>query len=362
MNGEPLPPQDGWIPWGGEAVWAVGETPGGAPYGLTPEDFRAAAERDSPGAGWVRAKSILRRAVQGWVDGRTMVEVGWVKKVGAGLSRDLFAAEVNVSPDLEKLSGVYVVLLPRRDAPSGLDARTSREAAVLRRLAQLDLPFSVPRVIGVIRDADRLVLVREFLEGIDMDPRAGQQPGVRPWELVGQLAAAIHKIDLTGFLDLLPGYATRRNHAEALLRVFMELEGAEAEDAHAWAREHLPPAVPAVFVHGDLLGQNILLHPGKSPAVIDWEYAIRRDPAYDLGIVTRGVRRPFQIDQGLERLLNAYATAGGSPLALADVRFHELCLAAGWYREALAGKGAEPPDQARQRLRGILARSQKARQ
>jgi thiamine kinase-like enzyme len=30
------------------------------------------------------------------------------------------------------------------------------------------------------------------------------------------------------------------------------------------------------------------------PAVIDWEYAIRGHPAYDLAIVTRGTRRPFQ--------------------------------------------------------------------
>ena len=94
--------------------------------------------------------------------------------------------------------------------------------------------------------------------------------------------------------------------------------------------------------------------------MIDWEYAMRGDPAYDLAIVTRGVRRPFQVDGGLHRLLEAYVAAGGPPLTTADVHFHELCLAAGWYREALAGKGAHPPDQERQRLRGILKRAQAA--
>ncbi|MES1178233.1 MAG: phosphotransferase [Myxococcales bacterium] len=34
--------------------------------------------------------------------------------------------------------------------------------------------------------------------------------------------------------------------------------------------------------------------PGQTPAVIDWEYTALGDPAYDLAIVTRGARRPFQ--------------------------------------------------------------------
>ena len=30
---------DGWVEWGGELIWAVGFTPGGAPYGLRVSDF-----------------------------------------------------------------------------------------------------------------------------------------------------------------------------------------------------------------------------------------------------------------------------------------------------------------------------------
>jgi aminoglycoside phosphotransferase (APT) family kinase protein len=59
------------------------------------------------------------------------------------------------------------------------------------------------------------------------------------------------------------------------------LEAAEARDARAWALAHLPPADPSSVLHGDLLGQNILLDPGASLpfALIDWEYALRGDPA-----------------------------------------------------------------------------------
>jgi aminoglycoside phosphotransferase (APT) family kinase protein len=288
------------------------------------------------------------------------VEVGWVKRVGRGLSRDLFSAEVNVSPDLENLSGFYVVPLPRWDAIPGLDARTQREAVLLERLGALELPFRVPRLIGVVDEAGRPVMVREFLEGLDLDLRAGHHPGVRPWEVVGRLAAAIHNIDVAGFDDILPGHTTRRDHAEAALEIFDGLEGGEIRDAYAWVREHLPPRTPSVLVHGDLLGQNILLWPGEPPAVIDWEFAVRGDQAYDLAVVTRGVRRPFQVNRGLERLLESYAAAGGAPLTAADIRFHEICLAAGWYRETLNGRGPEPPDQALLRLRGILRRAREA--
>jgi len=30
---------DGWVEWGGELIWAVGFTSGGAPYGLRVYDF-----------------------------------------------------------------------------------------------------------------------------------------------------------------------------------------------------------------------------------------------------------------------------------------------------------------------------------
>ena len=68
------------------------------------------------------------------------------------------------------------------------------------------------------------------------------------------------------------------------------------------------------------------------------------------------MRRPFQTDGGLERLLDVYAAAGGANVSAAQVRVHELCLAANWYREAVAGR-AEPPDEALARFRAILRRA-----
>jgi hypothetical protein len=74
----------------------------------------------------------------------------------------------------------------------------------------------------------------------------------------------------------------------------------------------------------------------------------------------KGMTRKRRRSRPHERLLEAYGAAGGASLPAADVRFHEICLAAGWYREALDRRGAEPPDQARLRLHGILRRAQAA--
>jgi len=69
--------------------------------------------------------------------------------------------------------------------------------------------------------------------------------------------------------------------------------------------------------------------------LIDWQCARVGDPAYDLAIVTRGVSRPFGVDRGLDRLLDAYARSGGAPVGRREVRLHEaLILAAHCAAEA----------------------------
>jgi hypothetical protein len=69
------------------------------------------------------------------------------------------------------------------------------------------------------------------------------------------------------------------------------------------------------------------------------------------------VRRPFQIDHGLARLLDAYARFGGCRIERAHVRLHELSMAATWYRQSLHSDAGEPPDQALARLRGLVRRA-----
>ena len=360
---EPLPECEEWVEWGGELVWAAGFTSGGAPYGLSVDEYRRWSMDEAPRAGWARSKRILERVFQAGRENDIRVEVGRVKSVGDGLYRKVYAAHVELVPDHDAESGRYAVLLPKSDVEPDFTTRVQREATILHRLGRMALSFRVPRIVGVMLNEGKPVLVEEFVEGLQLDLRAGRQSRVRPWEIVGQLAASVHALDCGALAPVLGGHGTCRAHGEARLSVFDGLGGALIRDAHDWARSHLPTAAPASLLHGDLLGQNIVCgldEPFVSQVpltLIDWEFACRGDPAYDLAVVTRGVRRPFQISGGLEKLLAAYARAGGLPISASQVHFHEVCLVTGWYREALEQRHrTTPPEHYLQQLRALLRR------
>ncbi len=246
----------------------------------------------------------------------TPPDISRVHRLDQGLSRTSFWADVRIDPDSDERSGRYVVLLPNHDIDSSFDARVAHEVRLLERLSKRRVSFRTPKIAGVVREAGHPVVVESFVPGIALDLRASRQPWVKPWQVVGEVAAAIHALDMTILVGALDAYATRRGHAEAELCVFEGLDDPVVDDAMAWAREHLPPPTESAFVHGDLLGQNILLplpdEPDLRPGIIDWEFALRGDPAMDLAVVTRGVRRPFQIDKGLRGDSDSRTSSTGS--------------------------------------------------
>src|SRR5688572_27459626 len=112
------------------------------------------------------------------------VDVGYVKKMGQGLSRHTFVAEGEIDTDSKRAAAEIAVLLPRRGCDPDIAERTKKEARILDDLAKMGLPFRVPRVFGVYPDAGHLALVRSFERGVELDLRAGRQNRVRPWETV----------------------------------------------------------------------------------------------------------------------------------------------------------------------------------
>lgn len=338
---EPRPclEDDSWVEWGGELIWAVGFTSGGAPYGLSEEELREVVDRESSGAGWARAKLVLLELFDlRHGPSPTHVDLGYVKKIGDGLSREIYVADVVVRAGLygELLeNGKFAVLLPRRDADPELSRRAHAELTICGYLSSLDLGFRVPSTVGALPCSGGRAIVRDFAPGVPIDLHK-PPPSIRPWRLIGEIAAALHTIDTKPIQHTLPGFTTRRAHLESWLARFEHLP--ELEEAAAFVREHLPPQLPSALLHGDLLGQNILLQPDEPPTVIDWEYALRGDPAYDLAIVTRSKKRPFGIERGLDKLLDAYLEAGGrTDVERVHVRTWELTLRIGWYIEARAG-------------------------
>ncbi|MBI2392045.1 MAG: phosphotransferase [Deltaproteobacteria bacterium] len=324
--------------------YTAGGLPIGVPYEPIREEFVADARRS--GAGWAIARDAMLRALRAAVGRDARVEVGRVTHLGRGLSRHAYRADVEV--DCENPSG-FVALVPAHDADADLPDRVMREQRLLSHLSRLDLPFRVPRPVAIV-SMDDLVLVEEELLGVGVDMRAGVQPTVRPWDVLASVAGAVHRIEPPSDL---PGHATRRAHALADARVFGQLDDPLAAVAHAWIEHHLPPDTPASLVHGDLLGKNVLIAPDQPPGVIDWEYARRGDPAYELAILTRGARRPFELPRGLDKLVCAYRAAGGEVCA-EDVRVYELCLVGRWLAEALRARNAHEITMHRAALERLL--------
>jgi len=303
---------------------------------------------------------VLQRAFDPHTSKSRGTEVGRIRCVGEGLYRWGYIAWVDLKPDPEDLSGNYICLLPRDDVPANFNEQVRREAALLDALAAAGFHLRIPEVAALVPLDGRLAVVETPVEGIPLDFKNPRPFFKAPWEVVGQVAAAIHAVTAPEVLSLAGGPKTQRAHAEQCLSVFDGLEDPLLQEARAWAHENLPPPTPSTLLHGDLLGQNILMpfeNPDDPPGVIDWSFATLGDPAYDLAITTRGFRRPFKQADGVARLLDAYADHGGEPVEPASVHLHELCLAADWYRQSLdPGTRVHPPEEEIKRFRGIFRR------
>lgn len=303
------------------------------------------------------AADVLRRVLHAQgveVDDQT---IGRIRSLGEGLSYKALYANCWLSGSDE--GETLVVRLPRHDVPANQRMNAKREVKVLEQLAKLDLPIRIPKMLGVAPVETGLALVQTYVEGIPLEMRAKRLPGGRPWEPIAEVASICHRIDPEPFKAFLRGHPTRRTHAESALTVFGGVNGAELNDAKAWASEHLPPDEPASFLHGDLLGQNIRREPFEELplGVIDWELARIGDPAYDLAIVTRGRKRPFQSLRGLRELLDSYNARADRELARPDVQFYEVCMHAAWVVEAEAeASGTPKTEQTLLELRSLLRR------
>jgi hypothetical protein len=161
----------GALQWyGGEPIFAVGCTEGGAPYEVTLEEMRRDSEREARGAGWSRAKHILRELI-----GRelgTVKDIGRVVKIGEGLSRDIFAAEV------ELVTGAcdsYVVALPRRNALAIFPRALPASFGFSHDCAPIPFHFIAANDGRAFPAGKHLALVRRFTLGVMLDLRAGRQ-------------------------------------------------------------------------------------------------------------------------------------------------------------------------------------------
>jgi hypothetical protein len=103
----------------------TGWTAGGAPFGLTYDEWRSAQRTREGRPGWARTRSILEEAAR--LSGGRDADVGRLVKIGGGMSHEVFGAALTLRVDPENITGPYVVLLPRRNGAPDRATRARNE-------------------------------------------------------------------------------------------------------------------------------------------------------------------------------------------------------------------------------------------
>lgn len=258
-------------------------------------------------------------------------QVGWLKRLGEGMSRSSWKADIITSDGRER---TWVAQVPHDNSPH-LD-RFADELELLRQLSLMELPFRIPQAIGAFEIEDREVNITSLCLGARVDVMEGVLPPEQLARVTAHVAAAVHNIPFDGLT--LPGhiYDSRRDDVHAAIEDLDELDASFIDDAIAWCVEHLPDD-PPTLMHGDLLGQNVLMLLDGPTSLIDWEYAGIGDPARDLAVVTRGQRKVFRSTRGTRMLLDAYNEVARRPITMAELRVQELGLVAGEVSELPEG-------------------------
>jgi aminoglycoside phosphotransferase (APT) family kinase protein len=323
---EPQPDLAGgdWIEWCGHLIWEMGATSGGAPYGLTVEDFRRGNEQADWDAPWAVAKRSLHRALVHASGGAEQIDVDYVELMGRGHRRMAFAADVHLDPDLDRFSGRYLALVLRGHDASAYADDVAREARVLAWIAPRLDGLQVPRPLAVLDQPP--VLVETIIAGPGLDLREGRLPRGQPSDVVAATAAAVHAVAPP--VHLLPPRDRRQHRAELVHSLFDHHAplSPPLQDARAWMLEHIDRPGPGAMLHGALHGRHFRYRPGEVLGLLDWQAADIGDPAHDLAIATDARARAFDTVRGRPRLLDAYAARSAHEVTSDDLRFFELAL------------------------------------
>lgn len=290
---------------------------------------------------------------------------GSIEFLGEGVFRRVYRVVLEAKSAKARGMVDVAILLPR-SGQEGMAARTARaEAPVLTWLGEQRATFQSPQVLGWVNEppsesrggdfppTESLVVVQTCMPGIPVV--AGMAPP--PWEVLGRAAAGLHSLDASTLRTQIPGLLTRRAHALQALAILDEVEDDAAREAATWARAWIPPEDTTVLLHGDLLGQNVLVQAEGGVAIIDWAAALIGDPACEFALMTRASPEPFGRFDGLDLLLSACRAAGGNPPSRNQVRLYELALLGTWLGQALLGRpGAGSVDGQRDELSSHLGR------
>lgn len=180
--------------------------------------------------------------------------------------------------------GVAAVRISRRPDDA---AALPRRVRILHAVAAAGLPFAVPEPLtAVTAFEERAAVAVSWIDG------AGLPEGVGDPAVFGPLLEALREVEITP--ELAAVLHQPRRHADGLGWADILAEEVVPRLPTAWrsgVRRRLDallalPEVPARLVHGDLGGGNVHVDAhGRLTGVLDWDLAIRSDPAVDAALV-----------------------------------------------------------------------------
>ncbi|MBS2534921.1 phosphotransferase [Catenulispora sp. NF23] len=227
--------------------------------------------------------------------------------------------------------GVAAVRVTKRPSAA---AELPRRVEVLRAVAAAGLPFAVPEPLSAVTTfGDRAAVAVSWIDGEPLPEGVGDPAALglllealRGVEITPRLEALLHQPhrhtpDGLGWADILTDETIPRLPPKWRDTVRHRLDTLLALEA-----------APPRLVHGDLGGPNLHFSAdGKLAGVLDWDLAIRSDPAIDAALVatwhgwdvlraatdeqTCRRARAWNDPVGVEHL---HAVFGGTPLASAD--------------------------------------------
>jgi aminoglycoside phosphotransferase (APT) family kinase protein len=293
---------------------------------------------------------------------------GKIQALGSGLFHKNYLFEASGKHLVLRLGIVERNLQTRHEAITSL----RREAKTLDALRSFDLSFMVPELICLADDESGEIvgLIESAVDGMPLSFLTTRREPDDPLKIIAQVAAAVHTLAKSNF-NHLDRHADSRGHVTASLAALPDSlfeEFPEAANARDWILSQLPHDRASRVLHGDLLPQNLLfeIEENGEIGVVDWECAQIGDPAYDLAIVTRGVRKPLGMPGGLQRLLQFYNDAAEENISASAVVVHELLLHLNWLTEAAEARSRNQleghgPEHYATLLEGILRRARSSK-
>jgi aminoglycoside phosphotransferase (APT) family kinase protein len=243
--------------------------------------------------------------------------------LAGGASRELYGFDVVAGAERHEL-----VL---RADPDGLEAPDARRREFAALTAAHEAGVPVPAPHWLIPGDTGIVMQRVHGEAIARRLLRDDRYATARERLVDEVARAAAGVHALPVPDGLPITGVRES-----------IDGLEAEldrlgEPHPalelglrWLRDHAPEEREPTLVHGDCRLGNMMVDEGGLVALLDWEICHGGDGAEDLGWMCIRAWR-FGADEhpalGVgerERLLEAYAAAGGREISLAELRFWEV--------------------------------------